>query len=203
MVNISSLTKRLSAQRIALHIGFWLIFFLANILIYGHFAHDLPDFIGYELIRLPEKILISYITVYCLLPVLLHRNRVILFGLSFMLMAGSIIFVTNLIVSLTRDFHSPYSFVVTMKYLLKCLPAIGLLASIKYWREWHKNALLHEKLKSEKVSAELDMLKTQIHPHFLFNTINNIYSLSLRESKNTHYYTRSSRAKKCRPSSTC
>ncbi len=37
----------------------------------------------------------------------------------------------------------------------------------------------------EKVTAELQLLKAQVHPHFLFNTLNNIYSFSLENSPKT------------------
>jgi two-component system LytT family sensor kinase len=37
-------------------------------------------------------------------------------------------------------------------------------------------------LSKEKVEAELKLLKSQIHPHFLFNTLNNLYSLTLQKS---------------------
>lgn len=40
-------------------------------------------------------------------------------------------------------------------------------------------------LQKEKSAAELQMLKNQLHPHFLFNTLNNIYSLSISQSAKT------------------
>jgi len=42
-----------------------------------------------------------------------------------------------------------------------------------------------EKLRKEKNNAELRFLKAQIHPHFLFNTLNNLYTLALQKSKKT------------------
>lgn len=39
------------------------------------------------------------------------------------------------------------------------------------------------KLQKEKLELELNALKSQIHPHFLFNTLNNLYSLTLKNSE--------------------
>lgn len=56
------------------------------------------------------------------------------------------------------------------------------LVLFKYWMKKQRDFLNAEK---EKISAELQLLKAQVHPHFLFNTLNNIYSFSLRQSDKT------------------
>jgi LytS/YehU family sensor histidine kinase len=49
-------------------------------------------------------------------------------------------------------------------------------------KEWIKNNIVNRKLIEEKLTLELKYLKNQINPHFLFNTLNNIYSLARDKS---------------------
>jgi hypothetical protein len=53
------------------------------------------------------------------------------------------------------------------------------LQLIRQWRTSEQRAV---KAESEKAQAELSYLKAQIHPHFLFNTLNNIYTLTVMKS---------------------
>lgn len=46
-------------------------------------------------------------------------------------------------------------------------------------KDWIKNSIINRKLHEEKLSLELRYLKSQINPHFLFNTLNNLYSMAL------------------------
>ena len=58
----------------------------------------------------------------------------------------------------------------------------GLIVLVAQWRITEKNKSLIE---TQKVKAELAFLKSQISPHFLFNTLNNIYALAIAKSENT------------------
>ncbi|MEO7394465.1 MAG: histidine kinase, partial [Chitinophagaceae bacterium] len=59
---------------------------------------------------------------------------------------------------------------------------IGLAVTIKLLKQWWLKQKETEQLSKEKISAELQLLKAQIHPHFLFNSLNNIYSFALETS---------------------
>lgn len=48
--------------------------------------------------------------------------------------------------------------------------------------EWYKNNRKQKELEKEKIRAELSFLKSQINPHFLFNTLNDIYTLTYQKS---------------------
>jgi len=58
----------------------------------------------------------------------------------------------------------------------------SMIVVFKYWIKTQRQWMQAEK---DKITAELQLLKAQVHPHFLFNTLNNIYSFSLEKSPKT------------------
>ncbi len=58
----------------------------------------------------------------------------------------------------------------------------GFAAAIKLMKYFYLKQKDNQQLLQEKLKAELQLLKSQIHPHFLFNTLNNLYSLTLTKS---------------------
>jgi two-component system, LytTR family, sensor histidine kinase AlgZ len=56
---------------------------------------------------------------------------------------------------------------------------------IRFFKLWTFKQRDWLQVQQEKVTAELQLLKAQVHPHFLFNTLNNIYSFSLENSPKT------------------
>ncbi|HYK76606.1 MAG TPA: sensor histidine kinase [Daejeonella sp.] len=60
-----------------------------------------------------------------------------------------------------------------------------LSTGLKFMSGWFENEKAKRTLEREKLRAELAFLKTQINPHFLFNTLNNIYSLAYQHSAKT------------------
>lgn len=65
-----------------------------------------------------------------------------------------------------------------LHFLMLPIPFFAGLWLYEQWR-WF------ETLKADKIKAELDLLKTQINPHFFFNTLNNLYGLSVEKSEQT------------------
>lgn len=63
--------------------------------------------------------------------------------------------------------------------LLSVLFILGISTSITAVQTWQRDAQLRQDLEQAKVSSELLFLKAQINPHFFFNTLNNIYALTL------------------------
>lgn len=59
---------------------------------------------------------------------------------------------------------------------------VGFALAIKLLKRWYIKQKETQLVIREKVNAELQLLKSQVHPHFLFNTLNNIYSFILNGS---------------------
>lgn len=59
---------------------------------------------------------------------------------------------------------------------------VGFALAIKLLKNWYLKQRETEQLFREKIKSELQLLKAQVHPHFLFNTLNNIYSFILNGS---------------------
>lgn len=62
---------------------------------------------------------------------------------------------------------------------------VGFSVMLYFMKAWYEQQRISEMLKKDKVVAQLELLKSQVHPHFIFNTLNNIYALSLQQDPKT------------------
>ncbi|MEB0279772.1 MULTISPECIES: sensor histidine kinase [unclassified Mucilaginibacter] len=62
---------------------------------------------------------------------------------------------------------------------------IFLSTVLKFTTDWFLNERVQRDLENQRLSAELSFLKSQINPHFLFNSLNSIYSLAYQKSDTT------------------
>lgn len=76
-----------------------------------------------------------------------------------------------------RGFH-PHTF----SFVLITLLLFALSTSIRLVIEWHKKEKERVIIASHKINSELSFLKAQLNPHFLFNSLNSIYSLAYKKS---------------------
>lgn len=78
---------------------------------------------------------------------------------------------------LFRDYTSLEGFIFSPTFLV----ILGSFA-YRFIKDWIFNEQVKAKLESEKKSMELAFLKSQVNPHFLFNTLNSVYALALVEN---------------------
>lgn len=67
--------------------------------------------------------------------------------------------------------------------LLTTMFVLGISTSITVVQKWQHDAEIRQSLEQQRVSSELSVLKAQINPHFFFNTLNNIYALTLLDGE--------------------
>lgn len=77
----------------------------------------------------------------------------------------------------SQVFVFPFLFVAYMVRLIWFIATFAIVLIFYYQRKENEEVLLANQLKSEKLDMELRYLKSQINPHFLFNALNNIYSM--------------------------
>ncbi len=170
-------------QRILLHVLFWTVVLIYFILGYQQNRQFKLEFYR-SLAFLPNHMWLAYSFMYFLIPRFLLKNKILLFFGFALLLIG-----LNMYFSYLINFKFLASISIQKKTwwtlggsLLGCLTILGIAVSIKLLRYWAKEKRQNVLIQQEKMTAELQMLKSQVHPHFLFNTLNNIYSLTLEKS---------------------
>jgi hypothetical protein len=138
----------------------------------------------------------SYAFIYVLLPQIIKgkslKPAVTALLLGAILFAGAYILYWKIFPFVDSLFgpYQPGSFVTRFwpavsLGLIDPLKVIATAAIIKYVKYWWLKQKESERLEREKINAELQLLKAQIHPNFLFTSLNNIYEYSLAASPRT------------------
>ncbi|PLX22935.1 MAG: hypothetical protein C0597_01640 [Marinilabiliales bacterium] len=183
--------------RILYHILFWIVFALLLPIWYNDFysLRDLKNLIT-GLTGLPGFILGLYFIVYYLIPnLLIKKQKYFLFALIYVFVVIGLTFHDILayryflLPNWDPQLISKYeTYIFNKDHILRVFimmqTQIFIFISLKYLKNYIESYFEKEKLKAKMTETELNMLKGQIHPHFLFNTLNNIYTLSIDADNN-------------------
>ncbi|MEO5683894.1 MAG: histidine kinase [Chitinophagaceae bacterium] len=168
-------------KTLLLHFTFWLI-------VLFYFSWGFAAGINFRssfmniLVYMPGFMLLVYTLVYVLVPRYLTRKKYWQF-FSGLLLA---LLICTVYAELAQGFVRGGVFNgVSMREGRGVLPFIhigGIAISINLLNHWYKQKQQTLEARQQKTAAELELLKSQIHPHFLFNTLNNLYSFVLDNS---------------------
>lgn len=136
-----------------------------------------------RMVTLFQIILLSYSNMYFFVPKFLFRKKYLSYGLS--VLAGMII---SAIIHRTASHYFkpnllPYEEdsinFLTFSFIIMVLTVAS--AAVKLFQQWIFDAQLIHDLEQAKTNAELEQLKNQINPHFLFNMLNNANVLTKKD----------------------
>lgn len=181
-------------NRILKHVFFWLAYLLFQAYIefiwikssYEHLSafSRLIIALEVELLLLFPKMVFTYMSTYLLLSYKKNRNIYQLFFRGLFTISISIL-VYRLIaiyVVLPYIYHEvdkdPFSIMRILTTSIEIITVTGIFQVIKLLNIQLKTEHQEQQLVRSKLEAELSYLKSQTNPHFLFNTLNNIYGLS-------------------------
>ncbi len=175
---------KLLTTRVVYHTLFWLILLIIFLFIEG-FEVNFWFTLSNELINLFFYALIVYFNLFYLIPKYLSQKKFLLYTL---LLIVSIIVLTPLKVMVLFFKFSGYetlqaSLVRNQNlYFLSTFIIAGSSTIFSIITDWGRQLKVSQDIDKEKMQSELLFLKSQINPHFLFNTLNNLYALTLKKS---------------------
>ena len=182
----------------ARHLLFWGVWLLFFTYIYAQKFVLIDSRLAYvssfweALIYLPVHIGMSYVLIYVIIPRYLLRSRylpVVLYTVAGFLLSGlashilTVLFVEPLRTSMGLPNPQASVFFGLMAGLRGANTVAGFAGTIKLLKYWYQKKKENESLQREKLAMELHALKAQLHPHFLFNTLNNLYSHIISDSR--------------------
>lgn len=174
------------------NIVFWSMYFLYEWLGNGTVSCEYNRYLFNASVIVPLTLLAALLTVHVLIKRVYLKGNKKLFWAAFILSAIAFILIRR-----TYNYYYTYplyypqseqSFWFLAKLIIEGMNTyliVALYAMFYFIKAWYEQQRIAQAFQKDKIQAELELLKSQVHPHFIFNTLNNIYSLSLQKNPKT------------------
>lgn len=195
-VNYSGMKTSIDVKRLQLYVrigAYWALLWLFSYLV-AHPLADFPKWFVNEIWRAVYLISLNFLLFEYALPVIRHKRKhflILVFLFLFVLSVMLILYTFGLYAWRYTgiQLHIYTSFSTNASWLeavfghgLFGLMSILFFGVLVHIHDYRKLKAAAQQLRLEKQEAELSYLKSQTNPHFLFNTLNNIYSLAKDKS---------------------
>ena len=172
------------------HLIFWTVYFLFTTFRWGSYFNDYEYAFKTTILGFLIHMTLSYFNIYYLMPKLIYTRKYLVYSIALLVSLFFMVLVkfnlTFFLVSNNVWPEGPVTTTLTLNYVIEMmlgeLYVVTFVTAIKVTLDWikeHKRLVDMEKLQME---TELRLLRTQVSPHFFFNTLNNIYSLTIEKS---------------------
>ena len=176
------------------HVIFWLIYFVLNTLRWGNYFDDYQYSFETNLLGFPIHMILCYLNIFVLMPKFVFKRKYFMFVCVLILSLISMVFIkfylTYYLISTKIWPEGPavidnVTFSYSIDMMIGELYVITFVTAIKITMDWLQEQKRVTALEKIQLETELLFLRTQVSPHFFFNTLNNIYSLALEKSEKT------------------
>ncbi|GJM28043.1 MAG: hypothetical protein DHS20C17_06780 [Cyclobacteriaceae bacterium] len=162
---------------------FWTLYFIFNVIRWGSYNQDYISAFYNNLIEFPMHMGLAYLNIYYLIPRYLPKKLVP----YFLIVSVGILMAVGGRIMLENFFEvSPNHTLPIKQYVLELVIGEvyvqGFITAFKFLLDWGKSQKKMRQLERTNYKTELAFLRSQIQPHFFFNTLNNLYSLTLDKS---------------------
>ncbi len=196
MKKVIHIGKQISKNRVLLHVLAWTAFVVAWLVYAALLGNPIYELVVNKFCYLGPQLLATYFLLYYQLPKLVYQKKYGQFLLSLALAAYFTTALARLIKiyvyepalgsTLAKDslydIFTQLSPLVGQYLLWVYIPPI-MAVILKLLKDHFIEKQQFEQLQQEKTIAELNFLQAQLHPHFLFNTLNNLYTLTIHKSE--------------------
>ncbi|VXB99576.1 Histidine kinase [Flavobacterium sp. 9AF] len=183
-MNENFIFQFLNLKKYRIYRHFLLIIFFCLALFNSEAEYIEPYETYSRIISIVMFLLLVYGNMYFLVPKFLFKNLYIKYTLSI----AAIIIIATLIHRSSRYIYteevllnSSQQDINLFSFSFVIIVVIAASASVKLFQKWVSNIQLISELKQAKTNAELEQLKNQINPHFLFNMLNNANVLTKKD----------------------
>lgn len=175
-----------SVERISRHVlywSFWLTFY--GVVNGSYYGEQYADWFFFEFITMLVKLPYTYFIAYYIFPRYVASKQYVKLGLSVL---GYAFIGMLALMALYQIFPYPFGATnfwstKTVYMFVDLIYVASPVVVIKMTQRYLKQERMAAQLKEEKIEAELQILKNQLQPHFLFNTLNNIYGMVISKEK--------------------
>lgn len=171
-----------------LHLAYWLIVTIVFLVERSYLVQKagLPHFIQCSVVRITLLVGVSYLNSYWLMPLyLLKKKYITYFSLIVALIVGYIIIQSLYDLYLfgyILGSKNPNLYIVLLGNSFNTLWYVTLSVALKLSIDWFEQNQALQVTKIQKLQAEINYLRAQVNPHFLFNVLNSLYSLTIKKS---------------------